>query len=152
VAVFDKQPAQPVRSVHNDAKVGNLRFAPGAAPTVLDLDTTMPGLVVSDVGELLRTATHDGLEDAADPNNVTVERERVDAVLEGFGSGMGGLLTSAERAAMRPAAPMMAIENAVRMLTDHLDGDHYFSVSYPGQNLVRSRSQVAVATCLMALT
>jgi hypothetical protein len=65
---------------------------------------------------------------------------------------MGALLTSAERAAMRPAAPVMAIENAVRMLTDHIDGDHYFMVSYPGQNLVRSRAQVAVATCLMALS
>jgi Ser/Thr protein kinase RdoA (MazF antagonist) len=149
--VVSRLPAQPIRSVHNDAKVGNLRFAAGQAPMVLDLDTTMPGLVIFDVGELLRTATHDRIEADADPGRVAVDPDRVDAVIEGFAAGMGGLLTPEERAAVRPTAPLMAVENAVRFLTDHLDGDRYYGTDHPGQNLTRARAQAAVARSLIAV-
>jgi Ser/Thr protein kinase RdoA (MazF antagonist) len=147
--VVGRLPVQPIRSVHNDAKVGNLRFAAGQVPMVLDLDTTMPGMVIFDVGELLRTATHDRIEADADPRRMSVDPERVDAVIEGFVAGMGSLLTAGERAAMRPTAPLMAIENAVRFLTDHLDGDRYYGAEYPGQNLTRARAQAAVAGSLI---
>jgi aminoglycoside phosphotransferase (APT) family kinase protein len=148
-SVVDRLPAQPVRSVHNDAKVGNLRFGAGGAPMVLDLDTTMPGAVIFDVGELLRTATHDRVEDAASGRAIEMDKERVAAVLEGFTYGMGDLLTDGERDAMRPAAPLMAIENAVRMLTDHLDGDRYYRVEAADQNLSRARVQVGIAQALI---
>lgn len=29
----------------------------------------------------------------------------------------------------------------LRFLTDHIDGDHYFHISFPGHNLQRARSQ-----------
>jgi Ser/Thr protein kinase RdoA (MazF antagonist) len=146
--ILTRLPAQPIRSVHNDAKVGNLRFDASQAPMVLDLDTTMPGIVIFDVGELLRTATHDRIEADSDPDRVSVDPDRVDAVIEGFASGMGALLLPAERAAMRPAAPLMAIENSVRFLTDYLDGDRYYRVDYPEQNLTRAKAQAAVARSL----
>ena len=35
----------------------------------------------------------------------------------------------------------MTLECGIRFLTDYLDGDHYFHIHYPGQNLVRCRTQ-----------
>jgi Ser/Thr protein kinase RdoA (MazF antagonist) len=35
------------------------------------------------------------------------------------------------------------LENALRFLTDHLEGDVYFRIHRPGHNLDRSRTQLA---------
>ena len=38
-------------------------------------------------------------------------------------------------------AKLMTLECGVRFLTDYLDGDHYFRIHYPEQNLDRTRTQ-----------
>ena len=35
----------------------------------------------------------------------------------------------------------MTLECGIRFLTDYLDGDHYFRIHYPEQNLDRCRTQ-----------
>ena len=143
---------RPMRVAHNDAKVANVRFdaASGRAAMIVDLDTTMPGSILFDVGELLRTATVVVAEDAPDASEVSVDGERVAAVVRGMIDGSAGELTVAERAALGLAGPLMAIENAVRFLTDHLAGDGYYGAARPGQNLDRARTQGAVASALLA--
>ncbi len=144
----------PRRSVHNDAKVANVRFdaRTGAAAVVVDLDTTMAGTVLADVGELLRTATAPAREDAADAGAVRIDPERVAAVLDGFALGCGVVLTGAERSALGTGGPFLAVENAVRFLADHLDGDRYFGAASPDHNLVRARVQLAVTEGLLVVT
>ena len=41
--------------------------------------------------------------------------------------------------------PSMTIECGARFLTDHLDGDHYFSIHRSGHNLDRCRTQFKLA-------
>ncbi len=50
----------PLRPTHNDTKITNVLFdeRSGEALCVVDLDTVMPGLMLFDVGELVRTAAH----------------------------------------------------------------------------------------------
>lgn len=60
-------------------------------------------------------------------------------------TGAGPCLTGVEVESLVAAAPLMAAENAMRMLTDHLDGDRYFKVEFPGHNLRRAGIQLAVA-------
>ena len=43
---------------------------------------------------------------------------------------------------MPMGAKLMTLECGVRFLTDYIDGDNYFSTSYPGQNLDRCRTQL----------
>ena len=50
-------------------------------------------------------------------------------------------LTENERCMMPMGAKIMTLECGLRFLTDHLDGDHYFSIQRPGQNLDRARTQ-----------
>lgn len=150
-ALLEALPPLPVRTVHNDAKVANVLFdrATGAAAYVVDLDTTMDGTVLADVGELLRTASTVWPEDTADLAGLQVDDDRVEAVVRGFLRGSGDMLTPPERAALPAAGPLMAAENAVRFLADHLDGDRYFAISDPAHNLRRARAQLRVASLLL---
>ena len=40
----------------------------------------------------------------------------------------------------------MTLECGIRFLTDYLDGDHYFHIQRPGQNLDRARTQFKLVT------
>ena len=60
-------------------------------------------------------------------------------------AGTRGLLSPRELASLALAGPRMALENAVRFLADHLDGDAYFRARRPGHNLDRARAQLRLA-------
>jgi hypothetical protein len=60
-----------------------------------------------------------------------------------------GLLEDEEIGALAWAGPWMAVENGVRFVTDHLQGDCYFRIGWTGQNLARARMQFALATQLL---
>lgn len=139
-----------VRPVHNDAKVANVRFAEGGdeVVAVVDLDTVMPGVVLHDIGELVRTLASPAAEDETDLGRVQVDDERVAAAVEGFVAGAGDALSAAERRLLGLGGPWLALENGVRFLTDHLLGDVYFRVQRPGHNLDRARVQLRLAELL----
>ena len=40
------------------------------------------------------------------------------------------------------AALVITSEDGIRFLMDHIDGDTYYRIDYPGQNLDRSRTQL----------
>lgn len=145
------------RVVHNDAKAANVLLddRSGAAVCVIDLDTVAPGLVLFDVGDLLRSTAVALAEDAARPARSTPTARPVEvrddvlrAALGGFLSEAGPQLTADERRQLPLAGPLMAYENAMRFLTDHLAGDSYFRITRPGQNLDRARTQLAVLGAL----
>jgi hypothetical protein len=47
------------------------------------------------------------------------------------------------------AGPRMALENGIRFLTDHLEGDRYFRIHHPDHNLERCRAQLRLAECML---
>ncbi len=147
---IDTGPGTPVRTVHNDAKLSNVRFDAdtGLAACVVDLDTTMAGHVGYDVGELVRTATTHGAEDAADEAGVDFDLELLEAVSSGYVTSCP-VLERSEVDALPLAGPRMAVENALRFLTDHLAGDHYFAVDRPAQNLDRCRVQLRLTELML---
>lgn len=51
-------------------------------------------------------------------------------------------LTQEEYTSLAWGARIMTLECGVRFLTDYLDGDKYFAVHRPGQNLDRCRTQL----------
>ena len=136
--------------VHNDAKLSNVRFdaETGRAACVIDLDTTMPGHIVYDVGELVRTAATHAPEDARDVSAVDFDLELVDALASGY-LAAGPPVTRAEIDAMALGGPQMAVENALRFLADHVAGDRYFATSRVGQNLDRCRTQLRLTALML---
>ncbi len=142
----------PRRPVHNDCKLDNLLFdaATGEALCVIDLDTVMPGTLLADFGELVRTASSRAPEDERILDRIRCDPRLLEAVAKGFLSGLGDALEAAEREALPLAGALLALENAVRFLTDHLEGDVYFRIRREGHNLDRHRAQRRLARELLA--
>lgn len=151
-AGFAGEAGLPRRPVHNDCKLNNLLFdaARDEALCVVDLDTVMEGCAAYDFGELVRTATCPGAEDERDLAGMRVLLPLHEALARGFLEGTGALLTAEERDSLGTAGARMALENAVRFLTDYLDGDVYFRVKGPSHNLDRHRAQLRLAELLHA--
>ena len=147
-ALADRQASRelPERVAHNDAKMSNvlLDARTGAALCVVDLDTVMPGLALHDFGDMARSMSSDAAEDEPDPSRVSVVAERFAALAQGYQAGAGDLLSRAERGLLVTAARVITYEQAVRFLTDWLEGDVYYKTSRPGHNLERARAQLAL--------
>ncbi len=133
----------PVRNAHNDAKGPNCIIG-SSGRTIIDLDTTMPGTVLSDIGELVRSSTrHLG--------NVGPDAlmSQIASVNRGFLAGYRDALEPSETKAMLLAGPLLTAENAVRFMTDHLSGDVYYGADTPDQNRDRAIAQLRLAERLI---
>lgn len=137
----------PRRTVHNDCKVNNvlLDAESGEGLCVIDLDTVMPGSVLADFGDLVRTAASTAPEDERDLERIGFDRVRFEALARGYLDGAGSLLLPSELRALALAGPLLALENAVRFLADHVQGDRYFRIHRPAHNLDRGRAQLRLA-------
>jgi hypothetical protein len=133
----------PRRVCHNDCKINNLLVhrRSGEPLAVIDLDTCMPGAVLPDFGDLVRTCCSPEPEDSTRLDAVVARPDVYRSLLRGCTEGWGGALSRAELEALPEAGRMMSFVLGLRMLTDHLDGDRYFSVSRPNHNLDRARNQ-----------
>jgi hypothetical protein len=132
----------PKRICHCDTKVNNMLFdRDGQILCVIDLDTVMPSFVFSDFGDFLRTAANTGAEDDPDLDKVDFNLEIFKAFAKGYLSTAGEFLTPLERENLPFAATLFPYMQAVRFLTDHINGDTYYKIKYPGHNLVRTRAQ-----------
>jgi len=140
----------PERITHNDTKLDNVLLdeGTGEALAVLDLDTVMPGMVLADFGDLVRTGATSAGEDERDLSRVTVRADLFEALVRGFAAGARSLLSAAEVEHLAVAGQVITYEIGVRFLADHLDGDVYFRVHRPGHNLDRARAQFALLRSL----
>ena len=141
----------PERIAHNDAKYSNVLMdtATNAAVCVIDLDTCMPGLSLHDFGDLMRSMSCDRPEDEPDVSTISVRRDMYDALVDGFLSQAGNFLVPAECKLLPNAGVAITLETGSRFLADYLDGDHYFHTDFPEHNLVRARSQLALARSML---
>lgn len=142
----------PLRIAHNDAKIGNVLFdAEGRkALCVVDLDTVMPGLLLHDFGDMIRSTAALGAEDEPHPERVAVSVEVYRAIVAGFLDHAADVITDEERLHLGKAAEVVTLEQAARFLTDHLLGDRYYKVAHPGHNLDRAKAQLALFRALVA--
>jgi len=139
-----------LRVVHNDTKINNVLFDRVTHDTVavIDLDTLMPGYMIYDLGDMIRTFVCPVSEEEKDLSKISFRREVYDALLEGYLSEMDPVLDSAERGAIPFSGQMMTYIMALRFLADHLRGNTYYHISYQGQNLVRAANQLRLLEVL----
>ena len=133
----------PLRVTHNDTKLNNILIDRDTKEgiCVIDLDTTMPGLSINDFGDSIRFGANHSKEDEKDLSKVNFDIELYEAYTRGFLEGAQGGLTKAELEYLPWGAKLMTLECGIRFLTDYLDGDNYFRIHYPEQNLDRTRTQ-----------
>ena len=142
----------PLRIVHNDAKLANVLLddATGIARCVVDLDTVMPGSILHDFGDMVRSMTTPTDEDETDLDAIRVHIPLFEAVAEGFLESAGPMLTPRERTLLIHAGRLITYEQAIRFLTDYVEGDRYYRVNAPDQNLRRARAQLRLLETLCA--
>ena len=134
----------PLRVTHNDTKLNNILIDRDTHEgiCIIDLDTTMPGLAINDFGDSIRFGANHCMEDEQDLTKVNFDISLYEVFTRSFLEGARGSLTSAELEYLPWGARLMTLECGIRFLTDYLDGDHYFHVSHPRQNLDRARTQL----------
>ena len=133
----------PLRVTHNDTKLNNVLIDENTLEgiCIIDLDTTMPGLALYDFGDSIRFGANHSAEDETDLSKVNFDIDLYARYTRGFLTGAQGIFTETELAYLPWGAKLMTLECGIRFLTDYLDGDHYFRVHYPQQNLDRCRTQ-----------
>lgn len=136
----------PIRVTHNDTKISNVLFdwKGENALAVIDWDTIMPGTVLSDFGDMVRTFTNSGAEDETNLEAVQVRTEILEALQKGYLEEMSDILTPLEKDNLMLGAKWITLMQAMRFLTDFLENDTYYKTDYIGHNWVRARNQIAL--------
>ncbi|MDE6935603.1 MAG: aminoglycoside phosphotransferase family protein [Oscillospiraceae bacterium] len=142
----------PLRVTHNDTKLNNVLMdeKSGNGVCIIDLDTVMPGLAINDFGDSIRFGANHSAEDETDLGKVNLDVELFSVYTAAFLEGAGGSLTAKEIEYLPWGAKLMTLECGIRFLTDYLEGDVYFHISRPGQNLDRCRTQFKLVSDMEA--
>ena len=140
-----------MRVVHNDTKVNNVLLDKESheAVCVIDLDTVMGGYSLNDFGDMARSITCTKAEDDHNWKGADIDIGLYKALVEGYLSAAGSMLSGSEISLMATSAMVLTYELAVRFLDDYLSGDHYFHVRGEQDNLYRARVQLELLRSML---
>ena len=143
----------PKRVCHCDTKVNNMMFdADGNVLCVIDLDTVMPSFIFSDFGDFLRTAANTVAEDSPELDKIEFRMDIFKAFTRGYLDVALTFLTPLETEMLPYATALFPYMQAVRFLTDYINGDTYYKTTYADHNLVRTRNQIRLLEKIEAAT
>ncbi|MFA5463171.1 MAG: aminoglycoside phosphotransferase family protein [Dysgonamonadaceae bacterium] len=132
----------PKRTNHCDTKVNNILFDKNdEVLCVVDLDTVMPGYVLSDFGDFMRTGANTGKEDDTNLDNVSIDLDIFEGYTKGYLQNAASFLTDVEIENLAFGAKLLTYMQTVRFLTDYLDGDTYYKIKSGKHNLERTLAQ-----------
>ena len=136
----------PYRVTHNDTKVNNVLMNKETLDylAVIDLDTVMPGSMLFDYGDGIRSTACTCLEDEHDLTKVKIDLELFESYTRGYLSEISDCITQEELNLMAKSIGIITLELAIRFLNDYINGDTYFKVEYNKQNLYRTKTQLAL--------
>ena len=131
----------PPRVCHNDTKLNNILFSKKETKSLclIDLDTIMKGYFYFDFGDAVRTIVNTAKEDERELHKITFEKELFRAFVNGLAVN-SSFLTDQEKKSLHLGVVLMPFLHGLRALTDYLENDKYYKVSYKGQNLDRCLS------------
>lgn len=133
----------PLRPVHNDPKLGNMLFSrkTGKLVAIIDWDTIMPGIVLTDYGDLVRSICATAPEDEPEWSRIRFRQDYLSALSQGFQESTRDILSPKERDLLPVGPAWIIFEQSVRFLTDFLAADVYYPVRYAHHNIVRAENQ-----------
>lgn len=134
----------PTRICHNDTNLNNILFdnKTHLPVAIIDLDTVMPSSPLYDYGDSMRIGTNTAKDDEKDLSKVSCNLELYEQYARGYLESCGDILTPEELALLPYASLIITAEDGIRFLMDHINGDTYYNIYYPGQNLDRARTQL----------
>ena len=139
----------PNRTNHCDTKVNNILFdSNDQVLCVVDLDTVMPGYVLSDFGDFMRTGANTGEEDETNLDNVSIDLDIFEGYTKGYLENAASFLTDVEIDNLAFGAKLLTYMQTVRFLTDYLNGDTYYKIKNEEHNLERTLAQFKLLTSM----
>jgi Ser/Thr protein kinase RdoA (MazF antagonist) len=131
----------PIRVCHNDTKLNNMLFDETSKKGLcfIDLDTIMKGYFHYDFGDAVRTVVSESNENEKVLSKIKFNRNLFEKFVEGL-AGHTSILTPKEIEFLPIACALMPFMHGLRALTDFLNGNIYYKVSYENQNLDRCQS------------
>lgn len=142
--------AFPLHILHHDCKISNILFDrdTNAILCPVDMDTTQPGLFFSDVGDMIRTMSSTSNENDTDIAHMEVRPDFIKAIMNGYLDAMSAHLSAEERQQIHYAGSVMIYMQAMRFLTDYLNGNIYYNTQYDDQNKDRAANQLKLLDLL----
>jgi thiamine kinase-like enzyme len=133
----------PRRVMHHDAKITNVLFdnVSNKVICLVDFDTVMPGYFFSDLGDLIRTLVSPVDEASIEFEKIRIRKSFYEAIVNGYLSVMQKMLTASEIKYIHYAGIIMIYMQALRFLSDYLNGDIYYKTEYSEQNFNRALNQ-----------
>ena len=131
----------PLRITHGDTKSTNIMVDTSFSKVVgvIDLDTVMPGYLMNDFGDMVRSMCNTGKEDDTDLGQVGLDVANFEGITRGFFESIHELIDQNELDSMLTGIRCILYEQFIRFLADYLNNDVYYQISHPEQNLDRAR-------------
>lgn len=141
----------PLRITHNDTKFNNILFdKDDHVQCVIDLDTVMPGYVAYDFGDAIRSIINTAAEDEKDLDAIQLHIPLFAEFTKGYLSQTIYFLTEQELNSLIKGVLLLPYMQAVRFLTDYLNGDIYYKIQFEEHNLQRTNAQIQLLRMLEA--
>lgn len=139
-------PAYPLRLMHHDCKINNILFDLDTGQVIcpIDLDTIMPGKYFSDLGDMIRTMACTVDENSREWEAIDIKPAFYHAIIKGYLDGIGSDFTGEEQENIHKSGLLLVFMQALRFVTDFLQGDTYYKTTYPEQNLNRALNQLVL--------
>jgi Ser/Thr protein kinase RdoA (MazF antagonist) len=131
----------PLRICHNDTKLNNMLFDKTSKKglCLIDLDTIMKGYFHYDFGDAIRTVVSESNEDEKELDKIKFNIVLFEKFAEGL-KPYTSILTPKELKHLPISCALMPFMHGLRALTDYLNGNIYYKVTYKNQNLDRCKS------------
>ena len=141
----------PLQVTHNDTKMNNLIFSNSGDAVVVDYDTIMPGYIALDYGDSVRTICSTTAEDSIDLDEIGYDLSMIRSFSHSFIKALNLNKKSQDLDFLARATCFMPFLMGLRMLTDYLNNDIYYSTNYSDHNLDRAKNQFTLYRKGMAL-
>ena len=137
----------PIRVCHNDTKIDNILFETNGKNIkgIIDLDTLMGNSIIYDFGDAIRASCNTVGEHDTQINKVGFEFNLFKSFAKGYVGESKTFICEAEKDLLAFSPILVTLEQAIRFFSDYLNGDNYYKINYPKQNLERGLNQIALA-------
>ncbi len=137
----------PLRVCHNDTKIDNILFDSNSkkVKSIIDLDTIMSNTIIYDFGDAIRTSCNTTSENDCDINNINFNLDFYKYFATGYVKECKNFICKEEKNWLAFAPILVTLEQAIRFFIDYLNGNTYYKVTSPNQNLDRGLNQITLA-------
>lgn len=136
----------PIRVCHYDPKISNILFDKKLKSIcIIDLDTTMPGTILHDFSDSVRTICVSNSEEESNLSKVEFKLNYFKAYSQTYLDINSKNLNNFEINHLTHSVENIFLEQGMRFLNDYLLGDIYYKTTHKKQNLIRAQNQIHLA-------